>query len=245
MLRLFLLLFFPISAYATIVASTNHIASIISVLGDDVEVIASSSSCPCHYSIKPSDISKIKAAEKIIYIDDKFEPFSSIIKEKSKNEVIQISDIEGVKIRKGNYHIWLNINYAKLILQSIDSNFIPEELDELAEYKAQKLSSIKHPILLSDSLEYLFDGTGAEPIRYYLKDMGIGIIEKIKDTEADIILADSSDNFDSIEEKIDRKITYIDCENWPKNGYNNHYRKLLDYIYESIQNTPYQRSKDS
>jgi len=241
MLRLFILfLFLPLSSYANILASTNHIASIISIIGKDVDIIASSSSCPCHYSMKPSDIKKIEEAKTIIYIDDRFEPFSSAIKEKAKGNIVKITDIEGVKIRKGNYHIWLNLSYVKLILQSIDSSFILGELDELAEYKYQKLSSIRNPILLSDSLEYLFDGTGIEPIRYYLKDMGVGAIERIKNSESDIILADSSDNFDSIEEKINRKITYIDCERWPKNGYNNHYRKLLDYIYESIQNTPYQ-----
>lgn len=238
-----LLLLLPLSANGVkIVASTSHIASIASMIVDDVEVIAGCSSCPAHYSLKPSDIEKIKSADLILYIDDKFEPFAEVLKHKSDGKLIKISALEGVNIRKGNYHIWLDIDVAKKIVAAIGKELeLPtenalNELNQLSVYKSKILSEIKHPVLLSDSLEYLFDS----PDRLYYDLASINIIRKIETLDKDVeLFADAFGNFAHIEEKTARKITYLASEKWPNNNYIGYYKDMLDKVIGngSIQNT--------
>lgn len=222
---------------AKIVASSNHIASIISIIDPDVEVIASNSSCPTHYSMKPSDIEKIESADIIVYIDDKFEPFSKIIKERAKGKIIQISNLENIDIRKNNFHIWLDTSFAKELIKAIgDEAGIStasalRELDRLQEDKIKAFSKVGNPVFLSDSLEYLYYDSDRQPLKLYSLRKSISLISKLESLEGSYtIFADSSDNFDSIIEKTGRKIIYIDSEKWPKSGYISYYRNILAKI---------------
>lgn len=238
-----LLLLFPIGACgAKIVVSTNHIASIVSMVTDDVEVIASCSSCPKHYSLKPSDVEKIESADLVIYIDDKFEPFAEVLKVKTKGKLIKISDFDNVDIRSGNYHIWLDIDVAKKILSTISKEFdiknddAIDGLKTLSEYRDEVLGKVKHPVILSASLEYLFDS----PEKLY-RDLGkVNLISKIEGLSEDAtIFGDSNGNFAYIEEKTGRKVTLLDSDKWPKIDYISYYRNILDKVAQngSVQNT--------
>lgn len=239
-MRFFLILFLffmPIKAMASkILATTSHIASIASMVSDDVDFLSTSNSCPFHYSLKPSDMNKIKEAEIIIIIDEKSEPLAKTIMAKAKGRVISISNLPGVNIRNGNCHVWLSLEITKKLLKELsiiegsDYAELEKEINKLSEYKKQKFVGIENPAILTKSLEYLFDGLEIETQRFFMNMKGIKSLETMKSSDFDVILADSNSNFDSIEEKIGKKITYINSDQWPKEGYISYYRNILANI---------------
>lgn len=240
LIRFFLIIFLFFIALNTsaakILTTTSHIASIASMVSDDVDFLSSSNSCPFHYSLKPSDISKIEEAEIIIIIDEKSEPLAKTIIEKAKGRVISISSLPGVKIRNGNCHIWLNLDFVKILLKELsningsDITDAMRKIEKLLLYKKERLYKIKNPAILTKSLEYLFDDLDIKPHRFFMNMKGVKSLEVIKHTDFDIILADSNSNFDSLEEKIGKKIIYINSDQWPKEGYVSYYRNILANI---------------
>lgn len=240
MIRLlfFILLLLPFKGYTGgILASTKQVSSIISMVDKDakIEVISSNNSCPAHYSLKPSDIAKIEEAELSIYINEKFEPFTEVIKSKSKGKIVRLSDHISGNIRNNNYHFWLDIEMVKTISNEVakllGKDFDASELDQLLGDKKKIFSAINNPVLLSSSLEYLFDDTGINPQRFYIEknNMSINLLGKMQQFPANSTFI-ASDNFDSLAQKSGIKIIYIDCGKWPKDDYIKHYRNMLEKL---------------
>ena len=164
-----------------IVTSTIPLAIITKMItGDlfDINIIQTSKGCPHHYQMKPSDKNKAENANILIYIDDNFDNVASLLFAKSKRHVIKISDMKSLDFignnGQKNWHFWLsleNILAYENELSGILIKSFPEfkakilsnkdhaeaQILELAKKKNQILKDLGELVLLSDSLEHLFD----------------------------------------------------------------------------------------
>lgn len=183
------IIFFSITSYAKpkIVTSITPIASIAAMLVKDkaeIENLAVSNGCPHHYNLKPSDLNKVKNADIAIYINEEFDRFAEKLMNNHAKTIIKISDIKDLKTIKDNWHIWLDLDNVRIMLQEFTKIFskkFPElqqdinnnlelavkELQDLQEAKNNELDSLKDVILLSDSSEYFFVNTNIRTTKLY------------------------------------------------------------------------------
>jgi len=245
--RLVLVLFILMSSLSAnakpkIVTSITPIASLVAMLTEDeADVIAinTSSGCPHHYQMKPSDKEKIFDAKMLIYIDDNFESFAGKLAEKFKGKVIKISDFGSINFQDDkdaiNWHFWLDLDNVlalheelaeviikevpelKLIVES-NRNKASAKIKSLIQLKDHELSSIKDVVVVSDSFEHFFNGIDAGVIKLYQKEHSslkdYSDIESILNNQTNQCVVVDSNQDDSVYKKFNKRIVKIDSENW-------------------------------
>lgn len=245
--RLVLVLFILISSLSAnakpkIVTSITPIASLVAMLTeDDADVIAinTSSGCPHHYQMKPSDKEKIFDTKILIYIDDNFESFAGKLAKKFKGKVIKISDFGSINFQDDknaiNWHFWLDLDNVlalheelaeviikevpelKLIVES-NRNKARAKIKSLIQLKDHELSLIKDMVVVSDSFEHFFNGIDAGVIKLYQKEHSslkdYSDIESILNNQANQCVVVDSNQDDSVYKKFNKRIVKLDSENW-------------------------------
>jgi zinc transport system substrate-binding protein len=245
--RLVLVLFILMSSLSAnakpkIVTSITPIASLVAMLTEDeADVIAinTSSGCPHHYQMKPSDKEKIFDAKMLIYIDDNFESFAGKLAEKFKGKVIKISDFGSINFQDDkdaiNWHFWLDLDNVlalheelaeviikevpelKLIVES-NRNKASAKIKSLIQLKDHELSSIKDMVVVSDSFEHFFNGIDAGVVKLYQKEHSslkdYSDIESILNNQTNQCVVVDSNQDDSVYKKFNKRIVKIDSENW-------------------------------
>ncbi len=236
-----------------ITVSSHHVASMVDMVtrGEaDINVVLGGNGCPHHHHFKPSDMQKIRASSLVVYIDEKFETgFSSLA---TSGNILILSSINGVNITNNNMHIWLSLENMEAILNAVYNKLVELapmqqklwwknlaksklELRALTAHKNKVFEMIKPPLLLDNSLEYLFDKTSA---KLYLSSnmMSLKTIHKLDSLgSGKCLIASSSENVDNLAGKAGMTIIYVDSEKWTSesggfDNYINHYRNIIDNI---------------
>lgn len=228
-----------IIAKPLIVTSTNQYGSLVSMIGGDnvnVEVLLKSTSCPHHLVLKPSQIDMIKNADIVLYTDDNFETALSEIKGSITGKLIKITNIENIDFHDNNFHVWLNIENAKLIIKTLKSNLQEigvnsevlednfkvaiSELDNLKISWEKFFNSTKDKIVIvSDSLEYLPIKTDKIIPKFIKSGSSLKHISEvsseIKRINPSCILASSSMKKERVYNVVgNRKTIFLNCENF-------------------------------
>lgn len=157
---------FILDANADIISSVKPIAFIAQAVSDGVtntDILLPDGASPHTYSLKPSDLAKIKSAELIIWVGEDLETFMpTVLKSIDKNKQIELMDIPTIKSllrtstnnhdqqethshnndsdhdHHGEYdeHIWLSPKIAKEIAQAVHDKLItiyPDKKDIIDE----------------------------------------------------------------------------------------------------------------
>ena len=157
---------FILDANADIISSVKPIAFITQAVSDGVtntDILLPDGASPHTYSLKPSDLAKIKTAELIIWVGEDLETFMpTVLKSIDKNKQIELMDIPTIKSllrtstnnhdqqethshnndsdhdHHGEYdeHIWLSPKIAKEIAQAVHDKLItiyPDKKDIIDE----------------------------------------------------------------------------------------------------------------
>lgn len=145
---------FILNANANIISSVKPIAFITQAISDGVtntDILLPDGTSPHTYSLKPSDLAKIKTAELIIWVGEDLETFMpTVLKNIDKNKQIELMDIPTIKSllrtstnnhdqqkshthnndsdhdHRGEYdeHIWLSPKIANEIAQALHDKLI-------------------------------------------------------------------------------------------------------------------------
>ena len=145
---------FILDANANIISSVKPIAFITQAISDGVtntDILLPDGTSPHTYSLKPSDLAKIKTAELIIWVGEDLETFMpTVLKSIDKNKQIELMDIPTIKSllrtstnnhdqheththnndsdhdHHGEFdeHIWLSPKIAKEIAQAVHDKLI-------------------------------------------------------------------------------------------------------------------------
>ncbi|KJV96424.1 periplasmic solute binding family protein [Rickettsia parkeri str. Tate's Hell] len=222
----------------------------------NIESLAISSDCPHHYNLKPSDLVKVKNSDIAIYINEQFDGFAEKLIDNHSKNIIKISDIKSLTTIKDNWHIWLDLNNAVILLQEfaqIFSEKFPElqedinnnlstalkELNKLQEIKNNELAMIKDVILLSDSSEYFFLNTNIKTAKLYSESQkSLRYISKledlIKESNNNKCLVLSNEQNSRLYDKLNAKIIILNSENWNVQniGSNTFQNQYLQMIYQ-------------
>ena len=260
-ITLLYLLFFSFTSYAKpkIVTSITPIASIAAMLVKDkaeIDSLAISNGCPHHYNLKPSDLAKVKNANIAIYIDEEFDGFADKLINNHANTIIKISDIKDLKIIKDNWHIWLDLDNTRIILQKFAKIFSEKfhdlqqdinnnlelamkELQDLQEAKNNEFANLKDVILLSDSSEYFFVGTNISTAKLYSDSQkSLRYFSKldslIKESNNKCLVLSTEQN-PNLYNKLNVKTVILNSENWDiKNidsrSYRNQYLQMINQV---------------
>ncbi len=265
-LTLLFLTFFSLTSYAKpkIVVSIMPIASIVSILVKDkadIESLAINSDCPHHYNIKPSDLAKVKNADIAIYINEQFDGFAEKLIDNHSKNIIKISDIKSLTTIKDNWHIWLDLDNVRILLQEfarIFSEKFPElqedinnnlsaalkELNKLQEIKNNEFVTIKDVILLSDSSEYFFVNTNIKTAKLYSESQkSLRYIRKLEDLIKESnnkCLVLSNEQNSRLYDKLNAKIIILNSENWnvknvDSNTFQNQYLQMINQVKKCIR----------
>ena len=157
---------FILDANANIISSVKPIAFITQAVSDGVtntDILLPDGASPHTYSLKPSDLTKIKTAELIIWVGEDLETFMpTVLKSIDNNKQIELMDIPTIKSllrtstnnhdqqethshnndsdhdHHGEYdeHIWLSPKIAKEIAQAVHDKLItiyPDKKDIIDE----------------------------------------------------------------------------------------------------------------
>ena len=157
---------FILDANANIISSVKPIAFITQAVSDGVtntDILLPDGASPHTYSLKPSDLAKIKTAELIIWVGEDLETFMpTVLKSIDKDKQIELMDIPTIKSllrtstnnhdqheththnndsdhdHHGEYdeHIWLSPKIAKEIAQAVHDKLItiyPDKKDIIDE----------------------------------------------------------------------------------------------------------------
>ena len=157
---------FILDANANIISSVKPIAFIAQAVSDGVtntDILLPDGASPHTYSLKPSDLAKIKTAELIIWVGEDLETFMpTVLKSIDKDKQIELMDIPTIKSllrtstnnhdqqethshnndsdhdHHGEYdeHIWLSPKIAKEIAQAVHDKLItiyPDKKDIIDE----------------------------------------------------------------------------------------------------------------
>lgn len=148
---------------STIMPVHSLVAAIAGDFGES-ELIISKHASPHHYSLKPSDLRRINAADLIFRIDAKLESFLlKSLRSVDKTKVITLSqanDIKLLTVKEGHshedeehdeaealdYHLWLNPDNAIAMTHHIRdalSQAAPESKDDFANNALQLVGSIR------------------------------------------------------------------------------------------------------
>ena len=214
-----------------IVTSIPPVASLIKMVSGDLfelSIIQKKSSCPHHYSIKPSQIKTIKQADIIIIIDNQFETsIAKFTKQSSANKLILNNKLNQFKQRNNpkfdsltknnrNLHIWLGLDNAESILalvkdflsQYIDSSEHKEILEKNYMNARKKIIDLKNKVdsnakivFLGHSLEYFRDDFNTKNL-YFPKVKSLKklneVSRSIEEFQPNCIVYDDSVNEDLI-----------------------------------------------
>ena len=157
---------FILDANANIISSVKPIAFITQAISDGItntDILLPDGTSPHTYSLKPSDLAKIKTAELIIWVGEDLETFMpTVLKSIDKDKQIELMDIPTIKSllrtstnnhdqheththnndsdhdHHGEYdeHIWLSPKIAKEIAQAVHDKLItiyPDKKDIIDE----------------------------------------------------------------------------------------------------------------
>ena len=157
---------FILNANANIISSVKPIAFITQAISDGVtntDILLPDGTSPHTYSLKPSDLAKIKTADLIIWVGEDLETFMpTVLKSIDNNKQIELMDIPTIKSllrtstnnhdqqethshnndsdhdHHGEYdeHIWLSPKIAKEIAQAVHDKLItiyPDKKDIIDE----------------------------------------------------------------------------------------------------------------
>ena len=228
------------SSYAkgiSITASSEPIANIIGLISKDVhvDVIATSGACPHDYILKPSDFSKTQNNDFVVYISDDFEPFIKHITQKSNIKLINLS--HKLKIDPThNMHIWMSLRNVQQIIKAISHTLnlsndeALKQVNELNIYKKEQLSDLKSVLLLSDSLEYLFEDMPDVKIDKLYINLNMTSAKDIafltNQHPDQCVLINDKNNVQAIASQIKHDVVAIGSETWSLEGY----KKIIDDI---------------
>jgi zinc transport system substrate-binding protein len=230
----------PLYAKATtaqITVSSSPIANIIFLLDPKATVttLAPTGTCPHEYLLKPSDFQRARNSGVIIYTSDDFEPFIKPFIKNSHSKVLNLSNLLNIQ-QNHNMHIWMSLHNVRKATHIIAQTLkIPEkkalqQIDTLMKYKKTQLSSLKSVLLLSDSLEYLFEDMPHIKVqKLYLKPgmtSAKDIIVLRNQKPEQCIIIDNHENVESISLKISHKVIDVDSEDWSIDSY----KRLIDDI---------------
>lgn len=242
-----------------IVTSITPLASVIAMLlADNAEIvaIANNNDCPHHYHLKPSDLQKVKDADLVVYIDDHFDSFASKLMNNHGQNVIKISDLTKLKLIGDNWHIWLDLENVKILLEQLSAILAKQfpglsakiyqnldtskkQIDHLVKIKAEKLARLNDVILLSDSLEYLFDEQKYKVQKLYSGNQKslkyVKTLEKLLDKSSDKCLVLSTEQDSKIYRNFKANVVTVESENWIVENitddlFYNQYLKIIDQI---------------
>ena len=264
-IALLFFIFFNFTSYAKpkIVVSITPIASIAAMLVKDkanIESLAISGNCPHHYDIKPSDLAKVENADIAIYINEQFDGFIEKLISNHSQNIIKISNIKSLTTIKDNWHIWLDLNNAAILLQEfaqIFSEKFPElqedinnnlsaalkALNKLQEINNNELAMIKDVILLSDSSEYFFLNTNIKTAKLYSESQkSLRYISKladlIKESNNKCLVLSNGQN-SRLYDKLNARIIILNSENWNmqninSNTFQNQYLQMIDQVKKCV-----------
>lgn len=217
--------------------SSEPLANILSLIIKDaeIEILTPLGFCPHEYILKPTDFKRAENSDFIIYVSDKFEPFVGHLIKNTNAQIIELGN--DLKISStSNMHIWMSLEYVRKTISIIAQKLkIPsqnalQKIDDMNSYRKSKLSHIKSVLLLSDSLEYLFEDIPSIYIeKLYIKPgmTSAKDLVTLRNQQSSIcILINSEENITSIESKIGHKIVPIESESWSLEGY----KKIIDDI---------------
>ncbi|WP_375359154.1 metal ABC transporter substrate-binding protein [Candidatus Tisiphia endosymbiont of Neophilaenus lineatus] len=246
-----------------IVTSITPLASIIAMLVKEqaeIVAIANNNDCPHHYNLRPSDLTKVKDADIVFYIDEQFDGFAGKLMNGHSKNVIKISNFNRLKIISNdsysNWHIWLDLDNVKILLEQLSqilSQRFPEmssavyqnfeeakkQIDDLAKIKHQRLASLTDVILLSDSLEYFFDNSQKRVAKLYSSDQKslkyISNLEHLLSMSNSKCLLLSLDQDVALYKNFKVEVVAIESENWQVTNINsdlfyNQYLKIINQM---------------
>ena len=235
-----------------IVISIAPLASLVKMVTGDlayVNVIQKTGSCPHHFHLKPSDIFKIQNADFLFLIDEKFESSIAKYSKKTLGKKIIISEFKNLHIKDHNFHLWLDINNALVILENIKNLMIEAGLDKeiLNQNYLASIDSIKHikivkpakdTLILGESLSYL---TNEEENSFKLHSaLSLKRLQElksyIKTHNINCIIRDPEIKENMITNFYNGKLIELDAENWELKNSDLHelYQNYMEEIYRKI-----------
>lgn len=221
-----------------IVTSITPLASVVAMLLNDraeIVAIANNNDCPHHYNLKPSDLQKVQDADLVLYIDDNLDSFASKLMNNHSKNVIRISDLPKLKFIGTNRHIWLDLGNVQILLEQLSTILAKQfpdlsseiyqnlstsekQIDNLIKIKEEQLAPLQDVILLSDSLEYLFDEPKYKVQRLYSGNQKslkyIKSLEQLLDKSTSKCLVLSTEQNSKIYQKFKANIVKVESENW-------------------------------
>lgn len=235
-----------------VLVSIPPVASLIKmIVGDlaEVDILQKVASCPHHHSMKPSEVSKIKEADYIVFISENFEVYLKNFLETSKAKKLAIDHSKKINIDNQNYHFWLDIDIALSILKSAKNYFEEEGFDSetlkknytKSKEEILKLKSkikLQNVIIVGESLYYLADKKDDE-IKYFDKISGFKMyneLEQIVKSEKPIcIIYDGNNKLDSLLQYSD--LVELDIEDWEYKNQDlkSYYIHYINSIYDEIK----------
>ncbi len=246
-----------------IIASTSAVAAIIGQIAHDVadiEIIDTQKSCPHHYHLKPSDLRKIRNADLLIYIDDKFDSFMQKLARKFDGKVIKISGYEDVNFNdaanRQNFHFWLDLNITSNVQKNIATDLIDlypayekqitKNLNnaeiirkKLASKKEKIIKSLPNSVLFGNSLKHLFSGKNANIFNNKnIQNSSLKSFQEamalIETNEVKLIILNTN-QLAKRYTKFNTNIIYLETENWVQTKQSN-YKNLYVESYQKILN---------
>jgi len=230
-----------------ILVSIPPVASLVKMaVGDlaDVEIIQKSSTCPHHSHIKPSEVFAIKNADYIVFIDEKFESSLAKYTKDSKAYKINISNFEKLRLENNNFHIWVDLSNAKIILFNIKeimtkNGFNKKALEVNYEMAIKKINDIgplkekTESMFIGESLYYLYPKGKMDYFEISTNPSVKRLLELKEHTKKHkklCIFHDETIKQNTIRNFYEGKIIQIDVENWHTNT--NLTNLYLNYIKE-------------
>lgn len=221
-----------------ITVSSEALANIVSLVTQEsykIDVISQAGLCPHEYILKPSDFKKAQNSDFVIYMSDNFETFMEHITKNSKAQIINLSKKMHIP-NTHNMHIWMSLESVKKIITIIAKEIHQKaeeslnKIDDLINYKKTQLAGLHNVLLLSNSLEYLFEDIPNLKIeKLYLRSGMISAkdVTVLSKYSADkCMLIDKNENISALLNKVGKKIIPVDSENWSLEGY----KKIIDDI---------------
>ena len=253
-------IFYPLSPQAFekkfILASIPPVASLVKMVAGDlaeVESIQNKSTCPHHYSLKPSDAKKINDADYIILIDRSFDASFFKAAKNSSALKIEIAKFKDLEIKDGNLHIWLGYKNAKIILQGLrevlismgfDKNIIDNNYNIalnkiLFMQSSNSAKSDEKIVVIGENLKYLLSDISSNEIYFFPKIVSLKKISEleniIKTNNPKCIIHDSNIKIDQLNYNKNLNFIELDSENWGEIGdYKEYYINYLSYLYSRI-----------
>ena len=220
-----------------ITVSSQPIASIVKLIDSNaiIDILTPAGTCPHEYLLKPSDFRRAKNSNLVIYTSDNFEPFMKPMLKNSNAKIINLSHVLDIA-PDHNMHIWMsleNVHKAtQVIAQELKMPSKPalQQLDDLISYKKTQLANLRSVLLLSDSLEYLFEDMPHVKVeKLYIKPgmtSAKDIMSLSNQSAKKCILINDKENVESIASKIGHKVVPVTSENWSTTEY----KKTIDDI---------------